>query len=208
MQTRSGLEQLSCLLGSRGRALVLGHLVAREGEEVTASEVAAATDLSIPEAARQLSGLEDLGLLTSHRRGRLRLYRVVKRYPLWPELRMLAVKTLGAAGVVKEALADLDLEVAAVFGSVAGGLDTPQSDVDLLVVGDLSMADLSPALDEAERRLGREVNPALYTAAELQRELERGNPWLESVLRGKLLYLEGDEDALRSLAGAAEDQAA
>ena len=183
MQPRSGLEQLSSLLGSRGRALVLGQLAARTGEELTASEVARETGLSVPESARQLAGLEDLGLLTSQRRGRLRLYRVEERHPLWPELRMLAVKTLGAAGVVAAALAGLDLPVVAIFGSFARGLDTAQSDVDVLVIGDLSLADLSPALDEAERQLGREVNPALYTPAGLREELRRGNPWLESVLR-------------------------
>ena len=207
MQANSRIDQLASLLGSRGRALVLGQLVARREEDVSASEIAREIGLSIPEAARQLGRLEELGLLESRRRGRLRLYRVQERHPLWPELRMLAVKTLGAAGVVGEALTELDLQVAAVFGSVASGLDTPQSDVDLLVIGGLSMADLSPALDEAERVLGREVNPALYTPAGLREELLRGNPWLESVLRGKLLFLKGDEDALRAVAAATADSA-
>lgn len=208
MRAHTGYEELKALLGSGARALILGRLAAGLREDFTASEMARETGLSTPEAARQLALLEGLGLLRSQKRGRLRLYRVEHNHPLWPELRMLAVKTLGPAGVVGEALAGLDLELAAIFGSVAQGTDTVQSDVDLLVIGKLSMPDLSPALDEAERRLGREVNAALYTPAGLREELRRGNAWLEAVLHGKMLYLKGDESVLRALAGTRADTTA
>lgn len=199
------LVQLGELFGSRGRVLVLAALADRPGEEMTPSEVARRQGLTVPDAAQQLARLEGLGLLESRRRGRLRLYRVREDFPLWPELRGMMVKSLGAAGVLREALARLDLRVAAIFGSVARGEDTLASDVDLLVVGEVSAPELSAALDEAEAALGREVNPALYTEAGLREELQRGNAWLESVLRGEMLYLRGDKHALRAIAGTEED---
>jgi uncharacterized protein len=198
-------QQLGELFGSRGRVLVLAALAEQPGEEVTASEVARRQGLTVPDAARQLARLERLGLLESHRRGRLRLYRVREGFPLWPELRRMMVKSVGAAGVLRSALARLDLQLAAIFGSVARGEDTLASDVDLLVVGAVSMADLSAVLDEVEVAVGREINPALYTPEGLREEVGHGNPWLESVLRGEMLYLRGDEHVLRAIAGTAED---
>ena len=202
------VQQLGELFGSAGRALVLAALAERPGQDVTASEVARAQGITVPDAARQLGRLEKLGLLQSQHRGRLRLYRVVETHPWWPELRRLMVKSLGAAGVLGEAVADLNVEVTAIFGSVARGDDTLTSDVDLLVIGEVSMPQLSAALDEAEHLLGREVNPALYTAEGLRAELRHGNPWLESVLGHDLLYLRGDEHALQSITGTAADSGA
>ena len=68
------------------------------------------------------------------------------------------------------------------FGSVAAGSDTAVSDIDLLVVGSLSYAELMPTLTEAESSLQRKVNPKLYTASELQQKLQAGNAFVNRVL--------------------------
>jgi predicted nucleotidyltransferase len=46
------------------------------------------------------------------------------------------------------------------YGSVATGSQTAASDVDLLILGDATLAEVIPAVRSAERRLGREVNPS------------------------------------------------
>ena len=49
-----------------------------------------------------------------------------------------------------------------------------ESDVDLMIVGNASLADLSPALQKAEERLAREVNPTLFLAEEFARSSSKG----------------------------------
>jgi predicted nucleotidyltransferase len=186
----------------------LADLAAHRGEEVTASEVARRQGITIPDAARQLARLEEAGLLRSHRRGRLRLYAVDESLPLWPELRRLLLKTTGAAALLAEALENLPVQAAFLFGSVAAGTDAASSDLDLLVVGPLGLKDLSPALDEAEATLGREVNAVVYTPEELRRALAGGDPFLNAVMRGPRVFLRGDENDLRGLAAHAADTAA
>ena len=48
------------------------------------------------------------------------------------------------------------------YGSIARGEETSSSDVDLMVVGEVSFADVVSALNESEAKLGREFNPTVY----------------------------------------------
>jgi len=87
-----------------------------------------------------------------------------------------------------------------VYGSVASGKKTARSDVDLLVVGDVSLAQIVPALRAAEARLGREVNPTVYPVREFQNKVKRDAPFLKRVLAGPKLFVAGDDRVLDRLA--------
>jgi len=194
------LGQLKALFGSEARVAVLAALADSRGAAVTGSEVARRQGLTVPEAAKQLQLLEQIGLLRSERRGRLRLYSVDEAFPLWPELRTLMVKSVGAAGVLREALVGLPIEVAFIFGSVAAGEETLASDIDLMVIGGVTRKRLSVALAARERDLGREVNSVVHSSSEFARGLAEGRPFLTSVMRGPKLFVVGDENALQRLA--------
>jgi predicted nucleotidyltransferase len=116
-------------------------------------------------------------------------------------LRGLLLKTAGVADVLREALAPLaaGISVAFVYGSVARGEERRASDVDLLVVGDASFAAVAQALAPAQRRLGREVNPTVFTPAEFRQKLTAGHHFLRSVTGREKLFLFGNEHDLRRL---------
>jgi predicted nucleotidyltransferase len=57
-----------------------------------------------------------------------------------------------------------------VYGSVARSEEHALSDVDLLVVGEVGLADLTPALRKAAARLGREVNVTNYSTREFRKK--------------------------------------
>jgi hypothetical protein len=68
--------------------------------------------------------------------------------------------------------------------------------VDLLVVGTVGLAALSPLLDSVEERLGREVNPTVYTRAEFTEKLDAGHHFLSEVVDGPKLFVFGGADDL------------
>ncbi|BCW98718.1 MAG: hypothetical protein KatS3mg024_1545 [Armatimonadota bacterium] len=72
--------------------------------------------------------------------------------------------------------------------------------MDLSVVGDVSLVELSQALDTAESELGREVNPAVFPAVEFRERLKNGDHFVTSVMRETKLFLIGGDDELRRLA--------
>jgi uncharacterized protein len=114
----------------------------------------------------------DCGLLRERRVGNQRRLAANPAFLLYPELRRMIVKTVGVAQPLAHAMRPLAprLQDAFVFGSVAAGTDGSESDVDLAVVGDLTLFDISPLLDAAQAELGRPVHVNLYTAAEWGRD--------------------------------------
>ena len=98
-----------------------------------------------------------------------------------------------------EALAPLggQLDLAFIYGSVARGQDTSASDVDLLLVSEtLGYADVMAALHPAIERLGRQVNPTIYTRDELARRIREGNAFVTKLLAQPKLWLIGGEHDL------------
>jgi predicted nucleotidyltransferase len=88
-------------------------------------------------------------------------------------------------GVLRETLKPLRDRVwlAFVFGSTARRRQGPQSDIDLMVIGDVTLKDLSTPLRDAERTLGRRINPALYSREAFRERYQAGDPFLTDVYR-------------------------
>ena len=59
------------------------------------------------------------------------------------------------------------INVAFVYGSFARQEEQPTSDVDLMVIGRVGLAELAPALRKAEETLLRPVNPSIYAPEEI-----------------------------------------
>lgn len=99
----------------------------------------------------------------------------------------------------------LQLPVAAVFGSFAKSLERPPSDIDLLLVGDITLGRVSSGLREAERILGRQINPVIYSTSDLARRFEERDPFVVEILKGPMIFVKGDRDELGKLVQATVD---
>jgi len=168
------------------------------------SGIAKAAGLRLQQVQRALSLLVEVGVIAAVPDGNRVYYRPREESPLLPELRSLVVKTAGIADVVREALTGIPgVRLAFIFGSAAAGRLTPQSDVDVLVVGSAEYGRVLAALDAAEDRLGRAVNPMVYEDQEYARLLAEGHHFLARVLREPKIMLVGSEDDLGAVGRAA-----
>lgn len=148
---------------------------------------------------RELARLAQSGLVTARAVGNQKHYQANPGAPIYAELCGIVQKTVGLAGPLREALAPLAerIRAAFVYGSVAKREDTSSSDIDLMLVSDdLAYSDLYAALEAASQRLGRTVNPTIYTPQELARRVKRKEAFTTRVLAQPKLWLIGDEDAL------------
>ena len=148
---------------------------------------------------RELARLAQSGLVTARPVGNQKHYQANPATPIYAELCAIVQKTVGLAEPLREALAPLAARIGAafVFGSVAKREDTASSDIDLLLVSDdLTYGDLYAALEAVGQRLGRTVNPTLYTPSELARRVKRKEAFATRVLAQPKLWLIGGEDAL------------
>jgi len=152
---------------------------------------------------RELKNLTDLGLVVRTARGNQVLYQANSRNPVFLELRGLIAKTAGVHHAIRAALATLGnkIEVAFVYGSVAHQQERASSDVDLMVLGKASFGDVVSALAPAQKTIGREINPTVFSVSEFRSKLAAGNHFLNSVIRGKNLFVIGTPNELAKLAG-------
>lgn len=130
--------------------------------------------------------------------------------PIHNELRQLLLKTVGLVDLLRDSLRQFGDRIATafVYGSVAAGEAGSQSDIDLMVVGEIGLADLAGPLKEAERQLGRQINPVILSPAEVSRKLKDRNHFLNTVRKGRKLFLVGEDQGLGKAFKRYEGQAA
>ncbi|MBN1859014.1 nucleotidyltransferase domain-containing protein [Candidatus Bipolaricaulota bacterium] len=178
-----------------GRTAVLLALADAGNEGIHLREVARRAGLNSKTVMRELHALREAGILVSREVGRQVIYRLNPDCPIYEDVRSILRKTVGISGVLRSALAPLmeQIEQAYVYGSHAHGEDRPDSDIDLMVVGTVTLRELSSPLREAGRTLHRVVSPTLYTPEAYARELEAGDSFVARVHIGKRLNLIGGE---------------
>jgi DNA-binding transcriptional ArsR family regulator len=143
---------------------------------------------------RELASLVRGGILHQRREGKHVYFQAATESPIFEELQGLILKTVGLADIIRDALRPLASRIqwAFIYGSVARSEERSESDVDLMLIGQVELADISSPLRKAERRLNRAVNPTTYTPDEFAGKLKSNNHFVETVLRSKKLFILGD----------------
>jgi predicted nucleotidyltransferase len=179
------------LFGADHRRL-LGLLYMRPDESFHVREIARLTGADAGNAHRALRKLEQAGLVRAQRSGNQRRYQANPENPIFAELQGIVRKTMGLADVLRDALSPLAsrIEQAFVFGSIARGEQGPRSDVDLMVVGDVTYEDVIGAVYPLHESLDREINPIVMTPGEF-RERARDPGFIQRVLSGPRIDLLG-----------------
>ncbi len=196
---KSASAGLADALFSKVQQRVLGVLFGNPGRSFYTNQIIGLARSGTGAVQRELARLEESGLVSACRVGKQKHYQANAKSPLFEELHGLVLKTFGLADILREALEPLATEISAafVYGSVAKGEDTGESDIDVLVVSDrLAYADLFAALEPASQRLGRKVAPTIYSGKEFQERLESENTFAVRVMAQPKLWLIGGEDEL------------
>jgi len=191
------------LLFPAARQGVLAVLLLEPVARYHLRELARLTGIHAGTLARELDKLSQAGLIVRSTQGNQVLYQADVNAPLFEDLASMYRKTHGAVPAVREALAPLDkkIRLACIYGSVARGTETPGSDVDLLVLGDVGFAPLVKALYPLHELLRREVNPVLYKPQEFAQRAARGDAFAREILEKPKLWIKGGNDDLAELAG-------
>jgi predicted nucleotidyltransferase len=164
-----------------------------------ASELIALAEGGSGAIQRELARMASSGLVTAKSIGNQKHYQANPQSPIFGELCGIAQKTVGLADPLRETLAPLATRIRAafVYGSVAKRTDTASSDIDLMVISDdVSYGDLFEAIEAATARLGRSVNPTIFTPRELHKRKARKDAFVTRVLAQPLIWIIGDESAL------------
>ena len=201
---RADAKVLADVLFGKARGAILALLYGHPDESFYYRQITRQLDgISAGTVQRELDTLSQLGLIQRSTVGNQVFYQANRNHPVFPELRVLIAKTVGAFQVLRSALAPLAerISLAFVYGSLARQEEKAGSDIDLLIVGEVTLEDVLERLGSVEQSLGRPINPTVYSVAEFKSKLTSGNHFVNSVVLGEKVFLIGDEDELRKMGG-------
>lgn len=151
---------------------------------------------------RELARLSRAELLLTKRDGNRSYYRANPDSPVFPDLRALLTKTAGLLDALRDVLRPFanQIESAFIYGSIARATESSQSDVDLIVIGKITLKVQASGIRAAEKLLSRPANPNLYLVSEFARKVAAENPFLLEVLDKEKLFVVGTQQDLDRLA--------
>lgn len=190
---------LADALFSNTQQRVLGFLFGQPDRSFYATELIGLVNAGSGGVQRELTRLEQSGLVAVHRVGTQKHYQANKASPLFEELCGIARKTSGLAEPLRKALEPLASKIAAafVYGSIAKKQDTAASDIDLMVVSDsVTHGDIYAALEPLVTKLGRPVNPTVYSKHELAHNLKTRNSFVTRVFEQPKIWIIGTDNEL------------
>ena len=193
---RTNPTEPSALLFGDAHRRLLGLLILRPEQSFHVREAARLTGLDAGNAHRDLKRMARAGLVTATRVGNQVRYQADRACIIFEELAAILRKTSGLADVLRQALAPLAdrIEVAFIFGSVAKGEEGPHSDIDVMIVGDVSFEEAVHAAYTVQDTLRREVNPVVMTAKDFRRKRKSNDRFVTRLMAEDKIALLGRFD--------------
>jgi predicted nucleotidyltransferase len=161
--------ELSPLFRSDSQGEILALLLLNPGRAYTIAELARTTGTSYASTHREVNRLLRTEVLSEDRVGTHHQIRANMSSPIAEPLQDIVLLTYGPAVVIPRLLESISgIEEAYIYGSWAarrsGEPGSPPRDIDVLVVGNPSRAEILDAAEEAGRRIGRDVNIRVTSA--------------------------------------------
>ncbi len=194
MKTSNVNPILSALFSSETRIRVLAHFYLHPGKSYYIRQLESLLGIPVGQFRMELVNLERIGLLVSHREGNQKRFTLNTEFPFHEELKSIFLKTAGLMDILRDCLSKFrGIELAFVFGSYAKGEEVAGSDVDLMIIGDISEKKMSRAASQLEKKLRREVNYSLYDRNEVKKRLDQDDDFIQTVFTEPHMLIIGRE---------------
>lgn len=186
------------LFPNQYRRKVLALMLMNPQKWLHLREVARLTGASPGTLKKELDALVAAGLLKLQKVGNQTQFSANTEHPVYPELSGLIRKTIGLKDVLSTALQVLTPtpEVAFVFGSMAKATEGPNSDVDLMIIGDVGFGQVVNAVYDTQTTLAREINPKVMTRQEWSDKKAIQNTFVQELMSKPKLFILGTEHEL------------
>jgi hypothetical protein len=157
------------ILRSQPQAELLTLLLLHPDTEYSITEMSAKLGVPLTTVQREVNRFSQAGLILERRVGRTRVVSANPASRYTQPLTELLSLSFGPHVVIRDEFADIPAVGVGIYGSWAARYDgvagPPPADVDVLVVGEASRADIYDAAERAEQRIGFPVNVTLSSPA-------------------------------------------
>jgi hypothetical protein len=198
---------IDALFGSKTRVKLLHLFLNSPGQSFYVREITRKIDEQINSVRRELSNMLEVGIITSDSADNKLYYQVNQRYDYYVPLRAIfgdSVTELHAVQVAADSPADEyttavrglpSLRLALFAGVLVRG---STSQIDIVLVGDLSASKVSTVIKRIEKGEGRDINYTVLSYDEFYYRLSVRDRFITEILNGKYTVVIDKDDVLKS----------
>jgi predicted nucleotidyltransferase len=191
---------LEKLMKSRVRIKLLKLFFLNREKEFYLRELARITKENLNSIRMELNNLSSAGIINERKKGNQKLYQVNKASSVHEELRKLILKTVGIGDSIRKKLVKVgDVNYSLIFGSFASGEEIDESDIDLLIIGDVNEEKLIEVIENLEIELSREINYILWNKKEFEKKVKQKHHLLLDIVEKPFIMLVGDRTEFRKI---------
>lgn len=191
---------LEKLFSSKTRVKILKLFLFNPEDSFYQRQISSLIHQPIRGVQREVEKLQSIGLIERLPQGNRVYYRVNKKCPIFEYLKLIFFKSVGIAEVLKRNLKKKNnIKIAFIFGSYAKGLESSISDIDLMVIGSITSRELSGILSIPKKELSREINYVVFPLPEFRKKIQNKDHFLNAVLKGKKIFIIGNENELKTI---------
>jgi len=184
------------LLNSKLKRKLLTYSFTHPDESYYVRELAHLIQEDPGNLCRELKRLEDEGIYMSAVKGRVKVFCLNKRYPLFKEMKKIVSKTEGVRGSIEELVRrHPGIRLAFLYGSYAKEKERKSTDIDLVIVGEFARSPFTREVRALESKLNREINFTPYSRSEFEKERKKGGGFLNLILKDRIVVLKGEPGA-------------
>jgi len=186
---------LKTLFSSEVRINILSHFFMHPDEGYYIRQLEKILKKPVSNIQKELIKLEKIDLLSSSVEGNQKRYILKNEFPLYDELRNIFIKTTGLSDLIRDSLHLIKkIEFAFIYGSFATGDETSQSDVDLMIVGNVSGIIINKSIKEVEKQINRMINYSIYSKGEIEKRISADDNFIKTILEAPIILIIGNKD--------------
>lgn len=193
------MNTLEKIFSSKARANIFKTLFGLQKNEIHLREIQRISGLTVETIRRELINLETLELINKRIDSNRNYYQANTGHPLYNEIHNIVLKTAGLKDVLQNALSSINIDFAFVFGSFASDKTNKDSDIDLFIIGETGLREISKLIKEPAVTLQREINPHTMTLNEFKSRINNRDHFVLNLLNSPKLFIVGKEDEFTRL---------
>jgi predicted nucleotidyltransferase len=193
---------LKNLFSSETRILLLSQFLMNPDKEFYLRQISGKFGLSPRLVSLELQNLEKIELLKKRVSGKQHYFAINKQHQLFEDLRNIFLKTVGLKDVIEKHLDAYlsQIEFAFIYGSIAKGNAAINSDVDLMIIGNLSNRKISGSMLQAGTELDREINFSIFAFDEFKSRIKNNDHFITTIINEPKIFITRNSDEFERLA--------
>lgn len=171
---------------------MLALLLLQPERSWTLHDLADALDAPLSSVHRELMRAKDSGLVIRSAEARPHRFRAASEDSLYQPLADLLRRSIGVEEQLRAVLQDPKVLVAVIHGSWVSGRRRPDSDIDVLVIGDADLRELRRRVRPVGKAAGRNIDMTVLSIGEFRRLCAGNSSFVRRVLDAPTRSLVGD----------------